>query len=112
MGLGTESGRMNVRAGARQQYTVHHLQEGVDVREVRRTCKDQRQRAGGFYHGAKISLSHLLNGEAVLDAMRVGNHADHGFLHRPTLMSSPACRQTPRRVAPTPAKGAGAAWRS
>src|SRR5215831_10174475 len=83
MGLGAESGRMNVGAGARQQDAVDHLQEGVDVGEFRRACKDEGHRVGGFYHGAKIALSNLLNGKAVLDAMRVGDHADHGFSHSP-----------------------------
>ncbi len=80
--LGLETGRMDVGAGARQQHAVDHIQQRADIGDIRRARKHQRQGTCNVRNRAKIPFPCCLNGESAFDAMRVGNHTDHGSRHR------------------------------
>ena len=87
--FGAEAGRMHIGAGAGQHHAVDHVQQRADIGDLGRRGKHQRQRAGDVGHGAKVALPDHLHGEAVFDAMRVSDHADHRSSHRIASCSFP-----------------------
>ena len=80
--LGAEAGRMHIGARAGQHHAVDHVQQRADIGDFRRCGEHQRQRAGDVGDGAKVAFSDHLHGEAIFDAMRVSDHADHRSSHR------------------------------
>ena len=67
---------------------VDHFEQRRDVGDLRQAGKDQRQGARDIGDGAQVPLADRLDVEAILDAVGVGDHADHRLSHA----NSPAPR--------------------
>src|SRR5262249_3652974 len=61
-------------------------QQCADIRNVRRAGEHQGQRPGDFGDGSKASFTDGLQGEPILDEMRVRDHADHRSRHCSALV--------------------------
>ena len=82
MRLGAEMGGMDIGAGPGQHHAVDHVQQCPDIGNLGGGGEHQWQRARHVSHRAKIAFSDHLHGKAVLDAMRVADHADYRSPHR------------------------------
>src|SRR6516225_8753411 len=106
MRFGTKTRRMNIRTSAREQH--------ADIRNVRRSGEHQRERPGDFGDGSKASFTDGLQGEPILDEVRIRDHADYRSRHcsalvipsrytstrRPLKRANPATRYPAVRTPP------------
>ena len=66
-----------------QHHAVDDIEQRSDVRDLGRSRKHQRQRAGDVGHRPKIALADQLGRKSIFDAMGVPDHTDHRPPHYP-----------------------------